>query len=257
MRPQHGHGGASQSPSPRVLHLDALVIGSFAPDLPYFVGAFQVSSACHGRIASVVPATLVAALAWLLWRILRDHAVAPLPQPYREFVGSGRIEYGSTSNGLLDLLFPISVLASLAIGAATHIFWDAWTHRGGYFVLHLAPLRADLWPGMPMYNALQHASSVLGLLIIGLVIAWTLRSRGAALVPRFDNVRAMIWLLCGGVGLGALLVRLMLWSDVGTHGLETRLFHAIVLSINCAAVTWLLGAFLLPSERACGDMLPR
>lgn len=85
---------------------------------------------------------------------------------------------------------------ALAIGAATHVGWDAFTHPGRWGATHLAFLAASypspLGP-LPGYQYAQYASSVLGLL----AIAWVAHRRPVvALAERAASTPARLlpWL---------------------------------------------------------------
>jgi hypothetical protein len=67
----------------------------------------------------------------------------------------------------------IAVVTSLLVGAASHIFWDGFTHPHGYFVEMISGLRkvTEIQGNrIPLYRILQHLSTVVG----GIVIAFAL-----------------------------------------------------------------------------------
>lgn len=76
--------------------------------------------------------------------------------------------------------------ASLVLGVLTHIVWDLFTHEGRWGVDAL-PALDDMWGPLTGYKWLQHGSSVIGLLIIGI---WAIRRLQSA-DPREDVERAM------------------------------------------------------------------
>ena len=61
-------------------------------------------------------------------------------------------------------------LSAIALGAASHLLWDSFTHRDGFFVNHLS-FYDSVFPfdgvQYPMYYALQHISTFTGLFAIG------------------------------------------------------------------------------------------
>nr|WP_267876036.1 DUF4184 family protein [Massilia rubra] len=69
-----------------------------------------------------------------------------------------------------------TILLSLAIGAATHIFWDAFTHPDTIPVNYFAALRERVSLGdyeLPAFKILQHGSSLLGLIVMATcTFAW-------------------------------------------------------------------------------------
>jgi len=148
----------------RYTSLPALVIGSMMPDFPYFFslgvgGTFSHSLA--GILAYCVPMGALLYVEYVV--VLRQPLLAWLPAPV-----STRLPSALTWPAE-RLRLACVVLLSLAIGAASHIGWDAFTHQDGLPVLHYAPLRA-LVPvagiRMPLFRVLQHASSLLGFIAI-------------------------------------------------------------------------------------------
>ncbi len=68
------------------------------------------------------------------------------------------------------------VVASILVGAATHLVWDAFTHANGAVVLQLPVLSSEIltWQGYTVYayKVLQHGSTFAGLALLGY---WLLR----------------------------------------------------------------------------------
>lgn len=180
----------------------AIAVGSMAPDLPLFVRASPLG---YGRTHDLawLPATIVLALILLLaWRCaLRPAArelapcwlAARLPQAWdRGFAGAlrdtlgirslrvpGRPQRWSVSWPALTLL-----LASLAIGVVSHIAWDLFTHEDRWGVEAL-PVLDDEWGALPGFKWLQHGSSFVGLVILGVwALVWLRRRDAAASAPR-------------------------------------------------------------------------
>lgn len=142
------------------------------PDFVYFFpfgisGAFSHSG--PGLLLYCVP---VGALVHALYRTqLRQALLAWLPRA----VGARmRWPLGAAPDKAS------TILLSLAIGAATHIGWDAFTHPDTLPVTHLALLRERVSLGgydMPVFKILQHASSLLGLIVMmGYSLAWMSRT---------------------------------------------------------------------------------
>jgi len=152
------------------------VIGSTSPDFVYFFhlgtnGDFSHSLA--GIFLFCVPASTVVYIVYYL--ILRQPLLALMPDaiatrmaPAAEWIPRSVPAFLITTS-------------SFAIGAATHIGWDAFTH-GGTFVVNNFPIlrtRLDLVFGytLPLYKVLQHLSSVLGLFALAAcTVRWMQRT---------------------------------------------------------------------------------
>lgn len=148
------------------LDTTCLVIGSMAPDFEYFLRVKLTSSVSHtlaGLFYFCVPITLVSA--WLFHRVLKEPAlrVAPL---------RGRLAV------FAERPWPTQPLALLAlsalIGAFTHLLWDGVTHASGYGPRHVAALRAivhvPIGGDMLVHRVIQHSSTIVGLILLGIVI---------------------------------------------------------------------------------------
>lgn len=146
------------------LPLVPLVAGALSPDFEYLVWLKPAGRNFHS-LAGVLFVCLPASLAAVA---LFDHIVRPLVA--RRFprtigappaAGSGRW---------------MPVVAAILAGAASHVLWDAFTHRSDFgvqaFPALLQPVSLPGGGSLPRYRLLQHASSVLGL---ALIAAWTWR----------------------------------------------------------------------------------
>ncbi|MFH9353734.1 DUF4184 family protein [Kitasatospora sp. NPDC017646] len=161
----------------------ALVAGSMAPDVPFFAESLLPGVYGHGGLTHAwwaVP-TLDVAIAGALvagWHgLLRAPLVGLLPEHWaggaerltaRRPGGAGA---GLRSTGVqgADAAW---FLASAAVGAATHVGWDAFTH-GGRLGVRLLPVLDRKVAGVPLYEALQYGSSALALAAMG---GWAARA---------------------------------------------------------------------------------
>ncbi|WP_274383894.1 DUF4184 family protein [Saccharothrix deserti] len=64
----------------------------------------------------------------------------------------------------------IIAVGSLIVGAATHLAWDAVTHTDGAAVRHWPMLRLSVVGPHRLYNVIGYASSLGGLLLLGIVV---------------------------------------------------------------------------------------
>jgi hypothetical protein len=154
----------------------ALVLGSMTPDVPYFLPFLGLDSRFMHSIPGMVGIDVVVALAlFLLWHVFfAPPALAAAPDPVR-----ARIDPGIPGRALASLasLRGVAVLyASFAIGAATHVFWDSFTHYGRWgsqripwLMGHYGPLSGARW--------LQYTSGLVGgLAVLGWLVWWWRRT---------------------------------------------------------------------------------
>jgi hypothetical protein len=143
--------------------LSALVVGSMAPDFPYFVRLVEDTGRLGHSFAGLayfcIPVGLF--LLWLWHAILKVPLLALAPRHLSTRLSREdlRFRFGGWSRFVLILL-------SLWIGAALHVFWDGFTHYHGKFVHWLPVLLKPVYHGMPLYSVLQYASSIVGLIAI-------------------------------------------------------------------------------------------
>ncbi|TFW07026.1 DUF4184 family protein [Oxalobacteraceae bacterium OM1] len=157
----------------RWLNFVALFIGSTAPDLAWIIPTGLTRDAAHSAVGAIVVAlpigiALYVVCQWLvklpLCELLPSAVRTRLPGP------SGKPPGVSAATVL-------SVVLSTAIGIATHIVWDWFTHEDSIAARHLAFLSAPIELGggfpMPMFDVLQYASTVVGLAALGMAgVKW-------------------------------------------------------------------------------------
>ena len=225
------------------------MIGSMAPDFPYFMPLGLERMDTHsvsGLFGFCWPASL---FCWLLYvHVLERPTVALLPDRWRAaFPASDR-----------EVSIRVLAWASLAVlvGGTTHIVWDSFTHSGSWVVAAFSFLRIEIaeWNGhaIHIYWLLQHLSSVLGLAILA---AWaaiqlqrspvTVDSRPAAAdtVPRLSTGQRL-------AAIGALLASSGVLALVGylehpQSRIDYRLFHTATGGMAGWVVAWCIVALLI------------
>jgi len=151
------------------LPLAALVVGTFSPDLEYVLRLKPVGKFGHtpaGLVVFCLPATLV--VFWVWWRLVRPALTPLLPAGLRAAAEA-------PPPGRRSDLFPLAIVAAL-LGAATHIFWDGFTHWNGWGTA-VFPVLLERPPGMEMqwFSLAQYVSSVVGMMVIAAWIVLALR----------------------------------------------------------------------------------
>lgn len=150
------------------LIFSALVVGCLAPDFEYYL---RLSPEGHFGHTPAGLFLLDLPLGLLVLLLFHAYAKQPLwswlPERMRVKIPLG------TRN--LPARTPAQVLLlclSIVIGAATHIVWDSFTHHRYWPYDHLPFLRyvlvLPILGHTQVYNLLQHVSTVLGLLALGL-----------------------------------------------------------------------------------------
>ncbi|MEV0392435.1 DUF4184 family protein [Polymorphospora rubra] len=144
----------------------ALVIGSMVPDLPYYLPLPVSASLTHSIVGVIGVDVLLGLLALALWHgLLARFLTAISPARLRQrLVRPARPRHRPARLAAM-------LVASLAVGAATHVLWDSFTHDGRWGATHIGWL-ADPHLGMAGYRWAQYASTVVGAVAVAI---WLLR----------------------------------------------------------------------------------
>ncbi len=152
------------------LPLAALMIGSMSPDFAYFLPGEPLREHTHSIAGLFWFCWPVSVALWLLFvRVLEQPTLALLPDRWHaRFAPSDRE---------ISVKTLARASAAVILGAATHILWDSFTHRGTAVVdalpaLHSVAFHVNGWR-IRWFMVLQHLSSVFGLLAL-LIWAWRL-----------------------------------------------------------------------------------
>ncbi|KAB2346813.1 DUF4184 family protein [Actinomadura rudentiformis] len=201
----------------------ALVVGSMVPDVPYFLGMGALRGATHVPLGLVTIdlglGLIIFAAFQLIWKrpllaLTPGWAHVRLAVPAAAFRRS-MIKW---------------VPFSLVLGAATHLFWDAFTHKHHSFAGELPWLISTSWGGLTLNRWLQYASGVLGAaVVVWWLVRWVRTAPVTADAPErlpgrvaWTVVGALVIATCGGGLLGA--VTLINQPDVA------RTFHMTLVS---------------------------
>ncbi len=171
----------------------AIAIGAMTPDLPLFVRGLGLRYSFTHSFGNVVWTAVVAFALFLLWRVVLRPAVGELSPLWlaRRVPGDWSQSGGDAARtavgvGAPNRLFPALLAASLVLGVLSHIVWDLFTHEGRWGV-DVLPVLDEMWGPLTGYKWLQHGSSAIGLLVIGI---WALLRVNRA-EPREPVVRVL------------------------------------------------------------------
>jgi hypothetical protein len=199
------------------LPLSALAVGAVAPDAPVYlpVGVSYATTHSWPGLPAVVVTGLV--VLWVWFALLRDAVVDLTPWLRTRAPAEARLGRRAW------LLAPLAI----ALGAATHVLWDSATHEWGFTVRQVAFLREAAGP-VPVYRWLQHASTVVGSIVVAAYgVHWL---SGRPVRPRPPAVRRPgLWL--APVPLAALIVGIG-WRD------PEAAVGAALLALLGVAILW-------------------
>ncbi|MDD3927156.1 MAG: DUF4184 family protein [bacterium] len=156
------HPAAVAALARRGLPLSALVIGSMAPDFPYFIHLSTRDHSGHtvsGIFLLCIPYGLLAL--WLFHNLLKFPLLLLLPISHQARLApiAGGFRFGPGRNLTLIIL-------SLLLGAVSHVVWDSFTHNRGMMVQQITLLQLPVlqtpWGVIRVFKLLQHGSTLAG-----------------------------------------------------------------------------------------------
>ncbi len=232
--------------------LVALVVGSLAPDFPYYVGGAFLRGVTHDPAAILwfcVPTGL--AVLWLYESLLRRAAWDLLPRPLRARTEPQRKQPIHTQW--------VPVLTGLVLGAATHVAWDAFTHNGDV-VRHLGldwHLATVAGVRVFSYKVLQHGSTLFGAAVLAVAVArWIVECPPRPLPADDDDPHAGIrrrrtraLLVTGSLGFGLAVAIALAPPVVGPTTLGFWLAHVLVAGITTGVAILAAHGWRLSRER--------
>jgi len=167
-----------------------LVIGSMSPDFEYFLRLQPYSKYSHTLLGIFYFCIPISLFIFFIY----EKTVKPALARYflRKEINVVTI-MGNTKNILLGI-------TAIAIGAFSHIFWDSFTHKTGFFVAHYPIFFQHSFGSVPMFKILQHGSTLLGGLII-CIFLWSRLSTRLFLFQKFTYTTfaiCVILIIVGG-----------------------------------------------------------
>jgi hypothetical protein len=152
------------------LPASALVVGSIAPDIPYYLPV-DFPWRTHTALGVVTTDLVLGVLAWAVWHaLLSEPALAGSPAGLRARLAGVPLGLPVRVASLRRLVL---VVLAVAVGAGSHVLWDEFTHPRRWGTEHAAVL-ADTWGLLPGYRWLQYAGGLVGaaVLLVWFVLWW-------------------------------------------------------------------------------------
>ncbi|MEJ8802155.1 DUF4184 family protein [Pontibacter sp. H249] len=200
--------------------LTGLVIGSMVPDFEYFLRMRVRSEYSHtigGLFWFDLPLAIL--LAFVFHHLVRNPLIDNSPR----FIISRVESYRGFDFTTYFKRKWLVVIASILVGAASHLLWDSFTHEHGFFVDAIPSLSSSILIGswqLPVYKVLQHSSTVVGGFLIVLAV-WMLPENKRV----EEAVSISYWCMVFTITVLVVAIRLL-------SGLDYRLYgHVIATGI--------------------------
>ena len=213
----------------RNLSFTGLVIGSMTPDFEYFIRMRDQSLYSHtwqGLVWFDIPLGFVVVIVYEFF--VKDKLIDRLPAATNRRLSRYRGYRMHFTAGYL-----VAILISVALGAASHIAWDGFTHPQGLFTPRFPVLKHIVKiHGYHLYvfTVLQHGSTLFGALIIW--ISYLALPKGE---PTRAKSIAAYWLQ-------VLLVTTVVLAVRFAFGLNYHQYGDLIVSVISGALIGLLVA---------------
>jgi len=217
----------------RYFSATGLVIGSISPDFEYF---FKMSvDDAHGHtVAGLIYFDLPVALflAWLFHVVVKKNLISNLPLYFQvrsqELLAFDFVTYIRNN----AWVFALSAL----VGAASHLLWDSFTHNNTVFTQNAFYKQTYIpYEGVnyPLFYALQHISTAIGLTII---VIYILLIRPSA-VQSTRTPQILYWITLITLAAATVWVRFQLFpADYGEGNLVVSSISGLVVSLICCGL---------------------
>jgi len=217
--------------------LTGLVIGSLTPDFEYFLRMKiqgHYSHTISGIFCFDLPLGIL--LAFIFHNVVRNSLFDNLPTILKSrLLAFKHFDWNAYFKGSWHI-----ITLSILIGAASHVFWDSFTHEHRYFVQKIPALANNIaffGKQIPTFTILQHLSTLIG----GLAIAFALYR-----LPDDKNIVGQFnikyWSLLTSLSLTIIALRILTGLDYKLYG------HLIVTTISAVLISLTLTPILTNQE---------
>ncbi|MEU2285096.1 DUF4184 family protein [Streptomyces sp. NPDC013178] len=224
-----------------------LVAGSFSPDMTYYAASVLSEAMEFGDVTHSFAGvfTIDVLVAWALvglWLLVREPLVALLPRARQ-----GRTATLTRCGAPQQRVRPSTLLwwyVSAALGALTHVVWDAFTHLDRWG-MRLFPVLGEKVAGSPLYWYLQYGGSAVAAVVIAVFLTRALRRTPAGEpvgVPLLSS-RDRWWAaaVIGGCALVAAVRRATRWWEYwGSRAKPYELIPTLCFGAGAGLVLGLL-----------------
>ncbi len=218
----------------RWFSLTGLVIGSLTPDFEYFLRMrieSKYSHTLYGLFWFDLPLGLL--LSFIFHTSVRNRLFDNLPT----FFAARFSSFTSFDWNNYVKRNWVVVMVSLLIGAASHLFWDGFTHEHGYFVQVIPELRTTLdFLGYKVHllKILQHSSTLIG----GIVIGYSIYRLPVKKVES-RKINPNYWIVFAGLTLAIIALRSANGLDLKHYG------NVIVTALSAAMISLVITPWLV------------
>lgn len=222
----------------RFISMTGLIVGSLMPDfesLLWMKSSKEFSHTWWGILWFDIPIGLL--VCFLYHNLIRDLFISHMPRTLQ--LKLIRFQHYPWNEKFRANWFLI--LLSLAIGAASHLFWDAFSHFDSFFSNSVSGMNENVQIGetdLETPYLIQYINSIVGLLVIGLTIV---------LLPKARKVRIRIviekfWVYIFLISTAIFVPRMYFFEGF-------RVDDAIITAMSCFCIGLIITCILFKSGR--------
>lgn len=236
-------------PLRRWLPFAALAMGAMAPDFIYFLPLdtsvnYKYGHEWPGALTFSVPAAIIM---WLLWKwVLRDGVVALLPPAEQQKLTAEDpwFEWRSVKAW-------VGIVIAAAIGVASHVALDSFSHKEGWGVEHVSFLtRVPVEIAnreLAIYKLIQYFGSIIGMGVLAIAYwFWSSEAkRDGSYRPALPrSLREALWIV-----MTAIAMFVSYRYTLPTSGLASKVGEAIIGATQTMFLGVLLTGLLVKMTR--------
>ena len=219
------------------LRMDAMILGSMAPDFEYFLRGRP-----YGIYGNTLPGIMMVDLPLVVAvYFVGKYLVQPAISPY--------LPYEFQPKQLRSHSAAFIFIYSALFGVLSHIMWDSFTHGDGAMVKHMAMLDATIrifGMDIPIYKILQHGSTLIGLIAIAWFLFGLVKRHIKARNPTLLRSTVVFW----SAFIALALLIMLIWNALSTisasqYGiLVVRCIDSAIISLLALSAVLKLGSVM-------------
>lgn len=218
----------------------ALVVGTMAPDFEYFAvlaPSDRYGHTLRGTLLLTLPLGLL--VLWLFHRVVKAPLEELFPYEIRRRLGRAMDEFQFGPARRFGV-----IVISLLVGIATHLIWDSFTHPNTWLYRRWPLLREayslPVFGARPIYQMLQHGSTLLGVAILAVWVVRWYRSAAVDSVEADDSAQWWILVRITAIAFAGAMTRAFLGIGIPESQLGRTRFVGLWIVTLIALMWWQL-----------------
>jgi hypothetical protein len=220
----------------------AIIVGTVAPDLEYFVRLSPNDGYGHTLTGSLLLSLPLAIFTlWMFHSFVKSPFVELIPEGLQHRLPKHRSEFSFGGPARFTL-----IVTSILIGMATHLLWDSFTHQNTWLYrrwpLLREPVGVPILRTVPLYKFLQHASTAVGLGALLIWLRFWYRDASVSVVPGATRIptarKLLIFVAVFAIALLLAAIRSIVATGIHPNHLAFKRFVGLFLVTTISMIWW-------------------